>query len=78
MDEDILSDIVPSNIVSRQVPLIILFYGATTDKVLQPSQGAEGESEYGDDAMDEDELVSEEEDQIVRHLYNASCSLLTI
>ncbi|RDB30756.1 ISWI chromatin-remodeling complex ATPase ISW2 [Hypsizygus marmoreus] len=47
MDEDILSDVVPSNIVSRQ-----------------PSQGAEGESEYGDDAMDEDELISEtEEDQ---------------
>ncbi|EEB89358.1 hypothetical protein MPER_12552, partial [Moniliophthora perniciosa FA553] len=41
-DEDILSDVVPSNIVSRQ-----------------PSQGADVESEL--DAMEEDELVGEEE-----------------
>ncbi|KAG5641118.1 hypothetical protein DXG03_005971 [Asterophora parasitica] len=46
MDEDILSDVVPSNIVSRQ-----------------PSQGADGESEFEDDAMDEDELVSDTEQQ---------------
>ncbi|KAG5350414.1 hypothetical protein C0989_011178 [Termitomyces sp. Mn162] len=46
MDEDILSDVVPSNIVSRQ-----------------PSQGADGESEFDDDAMDEDELMSESEDK---------------
>ncbi|KAG6888387.1 hypothetical protein C0995_008708 [Termitomyces sp. Mi166 len=46
MDEDILSDVVPSNIVSRQ-----------------PSQGADGESEFDDDAMDEDELASENEDK---------------
>ncbi|GLB43776.1 putative HAND [Lyophyllum shimeji] len=45
MDEDILSDVVPSNIVSRQA-----------------SQGAEGESEFGDDAMDEDELMSDVEE----------------
>ncbi|KAF8232381.1 SNF2 family DNA-dependent ATPase [Tricholoma matsutake] len=44
MDEDILSDVVPSNIVSRQ-----------------PSQGADGESEYDNDAMEEDELMSEAE-----------------
>lgn len=44
MDEDILSDIVPSNIVSRQ-----------------PSQGAEGESEFEDEPMEEDELASEAE-----------------
>ncbi|KAF9523106.1 SNF2 family DNA-dependent ATPase [Crepidotus variabilis] len=44
LDEDVLSDVVPSNIVSRQ-----------------PSQGAEIESEY-DEAMEEDELASEEED----------------
>ncbi|KAF8886753.1 SNF2 family DNA-dependent ATPase [Infundibulicybe gibba] len=42
MDDDILSDVVPSNIVSRQ-----------------PSQGADGESEFGGDAMEEDELASE-------------------
>ncbi|TFK38304.1 P-loop containing nucleoside triphosphate hydrolase protein [Crucibulum laeve] len=46
MDEDILSDVVPSNIVSRQ-----------------PSQGADGESEYDDEPMDEDELLSEHGDQ---------------
>ncbi|KAG6840217.1 hypothetical protein C0991_008138 [Blastosporella zonata] len=46
MDEDILSDVVPSNIVSRQ-----------------PSQGADGESEFDDDAMDEDELVSDTEEK---------------
>ncbi|KAF9466575.1 SNF2 family DNA-dependent ATPase [Collybia nuda] len=45
MDEDILSDVVPSNIVSRQ-----------------PSQGGDGESEFGGDAMEEDELMSEVED----------------
>ena len=28
--------------------------------------------------MDEDELVSEEEDERVRHLYAASCSSLTV
>ncbi|KXN86814.1 ISWI chromatin-remodeling complex ATPase ISW2 [Leucoagaricus sp. SymC.cos] len=44
-DDDILSDVVPSNIVSRQ-----------------PSQGAEGESEYADDAMEEDELMSDVEE----------------
>ncbi|KAF9445740.1 hypothetical protein P691DRAFT_709798 [Macrolepiota fuliginosa MF-IS2] len=43
-DDDILSDIVPSNIVS-----------------CQPSQGADGESEYADDIMEEDELISEDE-----------------
>ncbi|KAG6882618.1 hypothetical protein C0992_011211, partial [Termitomyces sp. T32_za158] len=46
MDEDILSDIVPSNIVSRQ-----------------PSQGADGESEFDDEALDEDELLSESEEK---------------
>ncbi|KAF5352870.1 hypothetical protein D9756_006326 [Leucocoprinus leucothites] len=44
-DDDILSDVVPSNIVSRQ-----------------PSQGADGESEYADEAMEEDELISEADD----------------
>lgn len=31
----------------------------------QPSQGADGESEFGDDAVDEDELMSEEEEKPV-------------
>ncbi|XP_006454979.1 SNF2 family DNA-dependent ATPase [Agaricus bisporus var. bisporus H97] len=44
-DDDILSDVVPSNIVSRQ-----------------PSQGADGESEYVDEGMEEDELISEPEE----------------
>ncbi|KAM6494001.1 SNF2 family N-terminal domain containing protein [Amanita muscaria] len=45
MEDDILSDVVPSNIVSRQ-----------------PSQSADGESEYVDEAMEEDELMSEHEE----------------
>ncbi|KAJ3509479.1 hypothetical protein NLJ89_g5204 [Agrocybe chaxingu] len=45
MEEDILSDVVPSNIVSRQ-----------------PSQGADGESEYDDEPAEEDELISDRED----------------
>ncbi|KAJ7180493.1 P-loop containing nucleoside triphosphate hydrolase protein [Mycena filopes] len=47
-DEDILSDVVPSNIVSRQ-----------------PSQGADGESEYDDEIPSEapeDELMDDEEE----------------
>ncbi|KAF7776564.1 hypothetical protein Agabi119p4_4957 [Agaricus bisporus var. burnettii] len=44
-DDDILSDVVPSNIVSRQ-----------------PSQGADGESEYVDEGMEEDELISKPEE----------------
>ncbi|KAF8715643.1 hypothetical protein AX14_012523 [Amanita brunnescens Koide BX004] len=44
MDEDILSDVVPSNLVSRQ-----------------PSQSADGESEYVDEGPEEDELMSEDE-----------------
>lgn len=42
IEDDILSDVVPSNIVSRQ-----------------PSHGLDGESEYSDDAVEEDELASE-------------------
>ncbi|KAJ3566402.1 hypothetical protein NP233_g7028 [Leucocoprinus birnbaumii] len=42
-DDDTLSDVVPSNIVSRQ-----------------PSQGMDGESESADEAMEEDELISED------------------
>ncbi|KAF8177441.1 SNF2 family N-terminal domain-containing protein [Pholiota molesta] len=49
MDEDILSDVVPSNIVSRQ-----------------PSQGGDGESEFDEpEAMEEDELMSEQEEKTV-------------
>ncbi|KAL9716756.1 chromatin remodeling complex Adenosinetriphosphatase [Leucoagaricus gongylophorus] len=44
-DDDILSDVLPSNIVSRQ-----------------PSQGVDGESEYADEVMEEDELISEEDE----------------
>ncbi|KAF4567505.1 hypothetical protein EYR40_006508 [Pleurotus pulmonarius] len=45
MDEDILSDVVPSNIVSRQ-----------------PSQGADGESEFDEEDEQADELMSEDDD----------------
>ena len=33
--------------------------------IMQPSQGADGESEFDDDAMDEDELMSESEEKEV-------------
>lgn len=36
--------------------------------LLQPSQGADGESEYADDAMEEDELISEDEEGQVRRM----------
>ncbi|KAJ7634172.1 P-loop containing nucleoside triphosphate hydrolase protein [Mycena polygramma] len=45
-DEDILSDVVPSNIVSRQ-----------------PSQGADGESEFDDEVLSEVEEEVQEEEQ---------------
>jgi len=39
MDEDILSDIVPSNIVSRQVPLIVTLSTARLTKVCSRAKG---------------------------------------
>ena len=63
MDEDILSDVVPSNIVSRQVRLFSPFHPtAGADILSQPSQGPDGESEYDvDEPMEEDQLESEVE-----------------
>lgn len=46
---------------SSQVPLDVFC-------LIQPSQGADGESEFGGDAMEEDELMSEVEDGPVRWL----------
>ncbi|KAG6826565.1 hypothetical protein H0H92_015298 [Tricholoma furcatifolium] len=57
VDDDILSDVVPSNIVSRQVNSMALHHQP------KPSQGADGESEFDDDAMDEDELLSDNEEK---------------
>jgi hypothetical protein len=72
MDEDILSDVVPSNIVSRQVCIqqIGVRWGLTAkcSPILQPSQGAEGESEYDDEPMEEDELESEAEVHAAIHV----------
>lgn len=48
----------PSNIVSRQVGLLVAIRHSLTCQS-KPSQGAEGESEYGDDVLEEDELISE-------------------
>ena len=63
MDEDILSDVVPSNIVSRQVFSIPYKQSLLlTRNSVKPSQGVDGESEYDNDAMEEDELMSEAED----------------
>jgi hypothetical protein len=70
MDEDVLSDVVPSNIVSRQVsPRKSLTLAPSLEQSgLQPSEGADGESEFmddgGADGQDEeevDELQSEED-----------------
>jgi SWI/SNF-related matrix-associated actin-dependent regulator of chromatin subfamily A member 5 len=67
MDEDILSDVVPSNIVSRQASQkrSNQLVGANSHS-FQPSQGADGESEFDDEPMEEDELISDTEDVPVR------------
>ena len=64
MEEDVLSDVVPSNIVSRQVKLGFVDYSQAQylSSASQESEG--GESEYDDEAADEmevDELQSEGE-----------------
>ena len=73
MDEDVLSDVVPSNIVSRQVntPFQCLRYmGYSHTPVIvvwQESEGADdGESEYidGGASMEEDELQSDNENEV--------------
>ena len=45
-----------------------------TRNSIQPSQGVDGESEYDNDAMEEDELMSEVEDIRV---YTCSVTLIT-
>ncbi|KAF5371313.1 hypothetical protein D9758_004202 [Tetrapyrgos nigripes] len=65
-DDDILSDFVPSNIVSRQVGTRLFtefFVGLNDDLSLctQPSEPSEGESEF--DAEEDDELMDEEEEE---------------
>jgi len=73
MDEDVLSDVVPSNIVSRQVcnrhPWYIQL--CVQSCYVQPSQGMEVESEYDEEPMEEDELVSEEEQEV--QTFSVSC-----
>ena len=64
MEEDILSDVVPSNIVSRQVSrsreASALQFLMT---LVQPSTGVDGESEYADELVSErDELMSDDDD----------------
>ena len=64
MEEDVLSDVVPSNIVSRQVKLGFVDYSQAQflSRASQESEG--GESEYDDEAADEmevDELQSDGE-----------------
>jgi hypothetical protein len=63
MEEDVLSDVVPSNIVSRQVCNMSGMKSFTTSlPFCQPSEGADGESEYVEDGVSEqDELISEDE-----------------
>lgn len=58
MDEDILSDIVPSNIVSRQVSPSSR--GHSTCRGANRYQVSDGESEYADDVESEkDELIDD-------------------
>ena len=56
MEEDVLSDVVPSNIVSRQVKLGLVDYSQAQylSRASQESEG--GESEYDDEAADEMEV----------------------
>ncbi|KAH0831419.1 SNF2 family DNA-dependent ATPase [Lanmaoa asiatica] len=63
MDEDVLSDVIPSNIVSRQASNLSHFRWQYSHR---QSEGADdGESEYieGGVSMEEDELQSDQEDQ---------------
>lgn len=56
----------PSNIVSRQVSSHSPARFHSRDfGLLQPGQSADGESGYADDAMEEDELINEAEDDQV-------------
>ena len=64
MDEDILSDVVPSNIVSRQASHKRSNQLGEDSHSFQPSQGADGESEFDDEQLDE--LISDVEDVPVR------------
>ena len=66
MDEDILSDVVPSNIVSRQASRKGSNQLGENSHNFQPSQGADGESEFDDEPLEEDELISDIEDVPVR------------
>ena len=66
MDEDILSDVVPSNIVSRQASQQRSNQLGEHSHSFQPSQGADGESEFDDEPLEEDELISDTEDVPVR------------
>ena len=66
MDEDILSDVVPSNIVSRQASQKRSNQLGENSHSFQPSQGADGESEFDDELLEEDELISDAEDVPVR------------
>jgi SWI/SNF-related matrix-associated actin-dependent regulator of chromatin subfamily A member 5 len=66
MDEDILSDVVPSNIVSRQASQKRSNQLCANSHSFQPSNGADGESEFDDEPLEEDELISDAEDVPVR------------
>jgi hypothetical protein len=67
MEEDILSDFVPSNIVSRQVCSIPYFMHTRLFEFFQVS---DGESEYASDVTNagEDEILSDKADSQVNHI----------
>ena len=83
MDEDILSDVVPSNIVSRQASQKRINQLGENSHSFQPSQGADGESEFDDEPLEEDELISDTEDAPVRAValnlasLSSTCALQT-
>jgi SWI/SNF-related matrix-associated actin-dependent regulator of chromatin subfamily A member 5 len=58
MYEDILSYVVPSNTVSRQASQKRSNQLGENSHSFQPSQGANGESEFDDEPLEEDELIS--------------------
>ena len=82
MEEDILSDVVPSNIVSRQVSRsreASVLQSLMT--LVQPSTGVDGESEYADELVSEhDELMSDDDDaeaKVVLNCLFSSCTVMT-
>lgn len=79
MDEDILSDVIPSNIVSRQVRAVRIRRMIFLTFSFQPSEGYEVESEnmeedeVNGDTMQVDQLQDELVSLVVASFHDARC-----